>query len=146
MIEALRKAFLSGRDFCEDTSENIKETLSAAIDAAKLQYRITSMRKELNALYATIGRAAYNGMQESEETLKGIRLRIEAKEELLSGLEKQLRIVSGKVICPGCGRFMSDKYSFCPWCGRHTGISEDEETEADVSGEELLDIREIDGL
>ena len=144
MIEALRKAFLSGRDFCEDTSENIRETVLAAMDAAKLQYRITAKRKELNALYAALGRMVCDNQQDDKEAVDGIRLRIEAKEELLGGLEKQLRIVSGKVICPRCGRFMSDKYSFCPWCGRHTGVTE--EDEADVSGEELLDIREIDGL
>ncbi len=144
--------FLSGKDFCEDTAENIRETVSAAVDAAKLQYRITGKRKELNSLYASLGRIMYDKLPDNEEggigrdTAEGIRLRIEAKEEILGGLEKQLRIVSGKVICPNCGRFMSDKYLFCPWCGRHTGVSENAEADSDVSGEELLDVREIDGL
>ena len=149
MMEKLRNAFLSGKDFCEDTAENFRETVTAAMDAAKLQYRITAKRKEINSLYAVLGRIMYADTvlkAEEKEQVKGLRLRIAAKEELLSGLEKQLRIVSGKIICPGCGRFMSDKYSYCPWCGRHTGGCGESEAGSDISGEELLDVREIEGL
>ena len=34
MMEKLRNAFLSGKDFCEDTAENFRETVTAAMDAA----------------------------------------------------------------------------------------------------------------
>ena len=151
-MEFLRKAFLYGKDFCEDTAENLKETVVTAVDGAKLQYRITSQRNELNALYAMLGRILYNetlseGAREesSAEEITGLCARIKTKEELLDGLQKQLRIVCGKVICPGCGRFMSEKYVFCPYCGRATSIDADEEG-ADVSSDELDDVREIDEL
>lgn len=154
-MEFIRRAFLYGKDFCEDTAENLRETVVTAVDSAKLQYRITSQRNELNALYATLGRILYNetlseGEREdaSAEEITGLCARIKAKESLLDGLQKQLRIVCGKVICPGCGRFMSEKYAYCPWCGRPTSVEEDHDDSdiSDISSEELDDVREIDDI
>ncbi len=144
MKEKIKNLFLYGKDFCEDTAENLKETLSSAVDSAKLQYRITSQRKQLNALYSSLGRMCVEGQDEMEAEMANLLPRIKKKEELLAGLEDQLRIVCGKVICPDCGRFMSEKYVFCPWCGRVTG-ADSEEPESDITYEELFDIREIDG-
>ncbi len=143
MKEKIKNLFLYGKDFCEDTAENLKETLSSAVDSAKLQYRITSQRKQLNALYASLGRMCVEGQDEMEAEMANLLPRIKKKEELLAGLEDQLRIVCGKVICPDCGRFMSEKYVFCPWCGRATG-ADSEEPESDITYDELYDIREID--
>ena len=56
MLEKIKQALLYGKDFCEDTAENIKETVVTAMDATKLSYRITAQRNELNALYASLGR------------------------------------------------------------------------------------------
>lgn len=152
VMEFIRKAFLYGKDFCEDTAENLKETVVTAVDSAKLQYRINSQRNELNALYATLGKILCNetlsegGREEaSAEEINGLCMRIKAKETLLDGLQKQLRIVCGKVICPGCGKFMSEKYVYCPWCGRATSI-EAEYEESDISSDELDDVREIDEI
>ncbi len=144
MNEKIKNILLYGKDFCEDTAENLKETLLTAVDSAKLQYRIVSQRKQLNALYSSLGRMCIEGQDEMEAEMANLLPRIKKKEEMLAGLEDQLRIVSGKVICPDCGRFMSEKYVFCPWCGKVTG-SDFEPPEADISCEELYDIREIDG-
>ncbi len=153
MIEKIKQAFLYGKDFCEDTAENIKETVVTAMDATKLHYRITSQRNELNALYAALGRnaqAELNGKDSdklSEDEIARISLRINAKEEILSDLEKQYRFVSGKVICPKCGKFISDNVAFCPFCGRATDISADyTECESDISDDELDELREIEEL
>ena len=142
----LKDAFLYCKDFCEDTAENIKETVTAAVDTAKLQYRIVSQRNEINVMYAALGKSvAFEEKTADDEDVVRLKTRIAVKEELLDGLEKQLRIVSGKVICPDCGRFMSAKYTYCPYCGKLAGVLIDD-GEADVTGEELLDIREIDKI
>ena len=150
MIENLRNALLYGKDFCEDTVENLRETIVTAVDTAKLQYKINALRNEINVLYAVLGRDKYlEETDESEETddaeIKARCERIKQKEELLAGLEKQYRVVCGKVICPDCGKFMSDSYTFCPWCGRRIG-EENTEEEADVTEDALLELREIDEL
>lgn len=153
MIEKIKQAILYGKDFCEDTAENIKETVVTAMDATKLHYRITGQRNELNALYAALGRNAQaelcdkeNGRL-SEDEIARISSRITAKEEILSDLEKQYRVVSGKVICPKCGKFISDSVAFCPFCGRATDISADyEEYDSDISDDDLFELREIDEI
>ena len=150
MINKIKQAFLYGKDFCEDTAENIKETVVTAVDASKLHYRITAQRNELNALYASIGRSAYaelNGKSEvlSEEEISKLCLRIGAKEEIIPALEKQYRAVCGKVICPRCGKFISDKNAFCQFCGRATDIAPDyTDFDSDISDDELDELREID--
>lgn len=147
IIRGARNAFYYMKDFCEDTADNIKETAMTAMDSAKLRYRITSQRKELNAMYAALGRSAYyeNGTVEDEIAL---RERINAKDEILKGLEKQLRVVTGQVICSGCGRFMSDRYVYCPYCGKRVGDeeAEDELFVSDITGDELDEVRQLDDI
>ncbi len=139
----IKDFLLNAKDFCEDTAENLKDTVGVAVDSAKLQYRITAQRKSLNEIYASLGRACVEGQDEMEAQMSVLIPKIKKKEELLAGLEDQLRIVCGKVICPDCGRFMSEKYVFCPWCGRATGADTDQ-PESDITYEELFDIREIE--
>lgn len=147
MLDSIKNAILYGKDFCEDTAENLRETIVTAVDKTKLQYKITAQRNALNALYAAYGKMQYDGKNgdESSEMLENLGQRIQQKEELLFGLEEQYRIVSGKVICPECGRFMSEKYRFCPFCGRENLKGEDY-MEMDVSEDDLYEIREIDEL
>ena len=153
MIEKIKQVLLYGKDFCEDTAENIKETVVTAVDATKLQYRITAQRNELNALYASLGRSLQadltgkeNGRLNDEEIAR-ISSRINAKEEILSDLEKQYRVVSGKVICPKCGKFISDSVAFCPFCGRATDMSADySEYDSDVSDDDLSELRELEEI
>ncbi len=148
MMEYLRNALLYGKDFCEDTVENLRETVVTAVDTAKLQYKINALRNEINVLYALLGRikfAEISGEECDGEEAAKLCSRIEQKEELLCGLEKQYRIVCGKVICPECGKFMSAKYTYCPWCSRRIG-EEEAEDESDVTEDALLEIREIDEL
>ena len=153
MLEKIKQALLYGKDFCEDTAENIKETVVTAMDATKLSYRINAQRSELNALYASLGRnfqAELVGKESgrlSEEEIARISARINAKEEILGDLEKQYRVVTGKVICPKCGKFITESSAFCPFCGRATDISADyTEYDSDISDDELDELREIDEI
>lgn len=155
IITGAKNAFFFVKDFCEDTADNLKETAMTAMDSAKLQYRIISQRNELNAMYATLGRLLYSGVNEEgesrsedEETISKLCERINAKDEILKGLEKQLRIVAGKIICSGCGRFMSERYSYCPYCGKRVGdvVMENDNFASDITVEELDDVRQIDDI
>ncbi len=148
MFDMIKNAFLYGKDFCEDTAENIKETVINAVDCAKLHYRIVSKRNEVNNLYAILGKSLMNGSDDAEgreEAINALCQKITKKEDILNGLLEQYRLVCGKVICPDCGRFMSEKYSYCPYCGNHVSDAIDEPV-SDISDEELIDVREIDEL
>lgn len=154
MLETLKNAFLYGKDFCEDTVENLRETVVTAVDSAKLHYRIVSNRNALNAMYAQLGRellcGAGSGSEDKGEDAKKQEInklceRIKGKEEVLSGLLDQYRIVCGKVICPECGRFMSETFAFCPYCGAHVSDTPDEQV-SDIPEDDLLDIREISDI
>ncbi len=148
MFDTIKNAFLYVKDFCEDTAENIKETAINAVDCAKLHYRIVAKRNEINNLYALLGKNLMNSSEENESKEAAINAlceKITQKEEILSGLLDQYRLVCGKVICPDCGRFMSEKYSYCPYCGNHVSDLTDT-PDADVTDEELFDIREIDEI
>ena len=155
IVNGAKNAFFYVKDFCEDTADNIKETAMTVMDSTKLQYRVISQRNELNAMYATLGRALYSsvsrngeGPQEVTEDIGELCERINAKDEILKGLEKQLRIVAGKVICSGCGRFMSDRYAYCPYCGKRVSDEEpyDEFFVSDITGDELDEVRQLDDI
>ena len=155
IITGAKNAFFFVKDFFEDTADNLKETAMTAMDSTKLQYRIISQRNELNAMYATLGRLLYSGVNEegesqgeNEETIRGLCERINAKDEILKGLEKQLRLVAGKVICSGCGKFMSERYSYCPYCGKRVSdeIVDDEIFTSDITVEELDEVRQLDDI
>ena len=148
MFEKIKGAVLYGKDFLHHTAENFRETAITAVDCAKLHYRIVSNRNELKNLYAILGRTLLIGTGdggEHEAEINKLCERIKAKEDVLSGLLKQYRVVAGKVICPECGKFMSDSYAYCPYCGKHVSdVSEDDGS--DISEEELDAVREIDEL
>lgn len=150
MFEAIKNAVLYGKDFCEDTAENIRETVVTAVDCAKLHYRIVSKRNELNALYALLGKEMVGSLDDGDDEVREDEMnklceRISGKEEILKGLLDQYRIVCGKVICPDCGKFMSEKYSFCPYCGnRMSDICG--HIESDVDDEELEEVRETEDI
>ena len=154
IIDGAQNAFFFLKDFVEDTADNIRETAMTAMDSAKLQYRITSQRNELNAMYATLGRALYKVeggdavVEESEGDISELCMRISAKDVILKGLEKQLRVVAGKIICSGCGRFMSDRYAYCPYCGKRVSdeVIEDEFFVSDITGDELDEVRQLDDI
>lgn len=145
MLDTIKNAILYGKDFCEDTAENIKETVVNAVDCAKLHYRIVSKRNEVNALYAVLGKNLMKGTEESEAEINALCEKITKKEDILNSLLEQYRIVCGKVICPECGRFMSEKYMYCPYCGKRVSDAI-EAPVSDISEEELIDVREIDEL
>lgn len=145
MLDTIKNAILYGKDFCEDTAENIKETVVNAVDCAKLHYRIVSKRNEVNALYAVLGKNLMKGTEESEAEINALCEKITKKEDILNSLLEQYRIVCGKVICPECGRFMSEKYTYCPYCGKRVSDAI-EAPVSDISEEELIDVREIDEL
>ncbi len=148
MLDKIKNAFLYVKDFCEDTAENIKETAVNAVDCAKLHYRIVAKRNEVNNLYAILGKNLMNTSDESEskeQTINALCSKITQKEEILSGLLDQYRLVCGKIICPDCGRFMNEGYSYCPYCGNR--VSDAPSTPvSDITDEELFDVREIDEL
>lgn len=145
MLDTIKNAILYGKDFCEDTAENIKETVVNAVDCAKLHYRIVSKRNDVNALYAVLGKNLMKGTEESEAEINALCEKITKKEDILNSLLEQYRIVCGKVICPECGRFMSEKYTYCPYCGKRVSDAI-EAPVSDISEEELIDVREIDEL
>ena len=153
-IGSIRNTFFYLKDFCEDTAENIRETTVTVVDSAKLQYRITSKRNTLNAMYASLGKSLYSGANglgepgEKSDEIGKLCDRIEAKEEILKGLEQQLRIVSGKVLCSSWGRFMSERYSYCPYCGKRVSenLEEDEFFASDITADELDEVRQLDDI
>lgn len=140
------------KDICEDGIDELREYVISVADKTRLQRRITAQRKELNAMYAALGRDAVISFDKEADMSDGavsseLCDRIRAKEEVIDGLERQLRIVAGQVICPSCGRFISERYSFCPYCGKRMGTaSPDSWCDGDVSNEELAMVREIDDI
>ncbi|MBR2460875.1 MAG: hypothetical protein IKB34_06575 [Clostridia bacterium] len=151
----VKNAFYYFKDFCEDTAENIRETAVTVMDSAKLQYRIISQRNYLNSMYASLGRNLYNqangndGGELEPAEMNALCERISSKEEILKGLEKQLRIVSGKVICSSCGRFMSERYRYCPYCGKEVSDAPPEIDYtlcADITSDELDEVRQLDDI
>lgn len=151
-IRSVKNFIYYAKDVCEDRIDDLKEGVSTAVDRARLQRRITAQRNELNAMYASLGKDMCDCLYKDGGSLddgeaSALYGRVKAKEEVIDGLERQLRIVAGKVICPACGRFTSERYSYCPYCGRRIGsVPCDDPNDVDVSEEELAIVREIDDI
>lgn len=150
--QGVKDLFYYAKDVCEDGIDELRECVVSFADRTRLQRRITAQRNELNAMYAALGKDVLLSSDKVVDISYGavsseICDRIKAKEKLIDGLERQLRIVAGQVICPSCGRFMSQRYSFCPYCGKRTSSAPcDTCCDGDVSNEELAMVREIDDI
>lgn len=89
-------------------------------DYAVNTWSAADLRNKMNELYKAIGKAVYKAATEEVDTAKEIEAYIEELKGLDAALaekEAEKEVLTGKKICPACGKTADKKSAYCPACG-----------------------------
>ena len=105
-------------------------------EAAKLKFNQKSLEKKLQGCFIDAGMLYYdsvkNGNDHNDEIAE-IYAQCDDYGAEIDELKIKIAKLIGKTVCPKCGKEMTEKYGFCPFCG--TELPQEEEAE-DADSEE----------
>ena len=111
----------------EDTITKAREILGETGKAAeevifvqKLKFKLTSLKSELNKLYAALGEHTYLNAVKGEENAEPaaeVVAKITEKLEEIEELEKEIAAHNGSRICD-CGAINKQESKYCNTCGK----------------------------
>lgn len=101
-----------------DTGKGIAQTTRNYADVTKLNGQIAAEEKNLNAVYARLGRAWFeaHGEEEAPE-FDADAAEVKASLEKIAGWRAQINAIRGVQICPECGKELPEAALFCSACG-----------------------------
>lgn len=112
-VENAKKVFTSATKKVLRKSSEIYET-------TKVSLKISSLKGDIDAKYAEIGKAAYKsykGEEISSDTAEKLFAEIDEINSQIAELSQKLSDMKDVVICPECGSEISKDSVFCANCG-----------------------------
>ncbi len=111
--------------------ENAKKVLTSATkkvlrksseiyETTKVSLKISSLKSDIDAKYAEIGKAAYKsykGEEISSDAAEKLFMEIDKINDEIAELSQKLSDMKDVVICPECGSEISKDSMFCANCG-----------------------------
>ena len=115
------------KDFLKNIGQNVKEAtnkvsgkIDDTLDVQKLKYRITKKEEEISSIHQKLGErviAAVYAEEDFEEDIVDAIAKIEALREEIAQMNTERMAKEHKILCPKCGKELSQKCEFCPHCG-----------------------------
>lgn len=128
------------KKFGKDTVEEVQKMN----EVRQLNGKVSDAKKQINALYAEIGKKLYEQYKEApfEEFETEIQT-INEKNELIEQLKEQIREVKGVVLCPCCNMEVAEGERFCSNCGnKMPEVLDADETDEDAIIVDAVDVTE----
>lgn len=128
------------RTFWEDLSKRIGETAESvsnkageAVEIQKLKSQIRALERGTEEDLIDLGQMVYEYFEAGNAVgceAEGLCEAIRSRKQSIADYEKRITAVRGEFSCKNCGKTISNKMAYCPYCG------EKMETEADAAEEE----------
>lgn len=106
----------------KDLFETVERKTTNTIEVEKLKIKAISVDKEIDKIYAEIGKSYYNKCKQSGETPEGFEgafSRLESKREELEEIKDSIIEIKGGIVCNECGKVNLEGAVFCSNCGSH---------------------------
>lgn len=107
-----------------NTTKNVAATAGKKTDetirVSKLKVKVTQLNSDIKNKNEKLGALVYEMAKSGEkdtEAFDAIIAELDAANEELADIEKQLDDVKGVVTCPSCGAKTDNENAFCPKCG-----------------------------
>ena len=120
--------------FFDDLTKALTEAVDTTVKGAeklggqaKLKYQIMTQKKELEKLYASIGKMNYEAFKagtDNSENLTEAYAKVENLLAAIAALEADAAKAANCKICPECGEKLSKETIFCHKCGTQQEIDE----------------------
>lgn len=89
-------------------------------DYAVNTWNTAELRNKMNELYKAIGKAVFKAETteaDTAEEINGYLEELTVLAEALAKKEAEKETLTGKKVCPACGKSADKKAAFCPACG-----------------------------
>ncbi len=123
----------------KNTGEAVGTKAKQGSELAKSSIRISNEEKNLNDIYAEIGKRYYDNNSENPccDEMKELCDKAAEKIALITELKRQVRALKGVIICTNCGAEVPDENDFCGKCG--TKLEKPAPQPEAVEEEEVID-------
>ncbi len=110
------ETFEAAKNVCE----NATRKASATVSVEKLKIKALSIDKELEKLYAAIGKNCYTRYKNGEvmpDSFFSVFSKIEEKAEELEEIKDKIIEIKGGTVCNSCGKLNLEDSAYCTKCG-----------------------------
>lgn len=107
-----------GNAIC-NVADKAATQIDDAIDIVRIQKEIGDKQKELDGIYAMLGKKVMECtlFDEVKSTIDSVKDRVATLKEEITNLETQKREKTGKRVCPFCNEEIEDDADYCHKCG-----------------------------
>lgn len=115
----------------KEFAKTVKTGVEKEVDLQKLHYQISCKKREIEALFADLGRTAADAMAQGGDLYEALKAPLAAVTDAqteLAALERELSRLLGRKCCPSCGTWLEKDERFCHRCGKK--LPQDEKADA----------------
>jgi len=114
------------KNLFEATKKKTEETVSTE----KMKFSVSSLESKREKEYSKLGKLYFEDLISvnlEDGELKTIVDKIVEINKDIEDLNKKIATIKAKRVCPGCGKFIGEKDTFCPFCGTKVVFDSTEE-------------------
>ena len=144
------------RTFWEDLSKRIGETAESvsnkageAVEIQKLKSQIRALERGTEEDLIDLGRMVYEYFEAGNlvgSEAEGLCEAIRSRKQSIEDYEKRIIAVRGEFSCKNCGKTISNKMAYCPYCGEKMeaeAAAEDENRQAKDAEADVIDYADV---
>ena len=144
------------RTFWEDLSKRIGETAESvsnkageAVEIQKLKSQIRVLERGTEEDLIDLGRMVYEYFEAGNlvgSEAEGLCEAIRSRKQSIEDYEKRIIAVRGEFSCKNCGKTISNKMVYCPYCGEKMeaeATAEDENRQAKDAEADVIDYADV---
>lgn len=144
------------RTFWEDLSKRIGETAESvsnkageAVEIQKLKSQIRALERGTEEDLIDLGRMVYEYFEAGNlvgSEAEGLCEAIRSRKQSIEDYEKRIIAVRGEFSCKNCGKTISNKTAYCPYCGEKMeaeATAEDENRQAKDAEADVIDYADV---
>ena len=144
------------RTFWEDLSKRIGETAESvsnkageAVEIQKLKSQIRALERGTEEDLIDLGRMVYEYFEAGNlvgSEAEGLCEAIRSRKQSIEDYEKRIIAVRGEFSCKNCGKTISNKMAYCPYCGEKReaeATAEDENRQAKDAEADVIDYADV---
>ena len=144
------------RTFWEDLSKRIGETAESvsnkageAVEIQKLKNQIRALERGTEEDLIDLGRMVYEYFEAGNlvgSEAEGLCEAIRSRKQSIEDYEKRIIAVRGEFSCKNCGKTISNKMVYCPYCGEKMeaeATAEDENRQAKDAEADVIDYADV---
>lgn len=144
------------RTFWEDLSKRIGETAESvsnkageAVEIQKLKSQIRALERGTEEDLIDLGQMVYEYFEAGNlvgSEAEGLCEAIRSRKQSIADYEKRIIAVRGEFSCKNCGKTISNKMAYCPYCGEKMeaeATAEDENRQAKDAEADVIDYADV---